>query len=127
MRYLKISISGHLVLVAHDVEIQRSRPPTDVARPARGSLDSLELGEQLPRRELRLHRDHLIEEGTLRYWAEWLSLLDYGLRDHARSRNGREQLPRGGEMRIPIAHIRAERDISNVARAIRSVRHRAAA
>src|SRR5690242_5903418 len=120
MRNDEIGVARRLPFVSNDVEVERSRPPPHLARPPRLVLDSLQLGEQLAWRQLRLERDHLIEIRALLYRADRCRLLDRGGGDHSRAWDGSERLPSAREMQVAVTEVGAERDVRHVARHYRA-------
>src|SRR5947209_4203831 len=66
----------HLMPKAHDVEVDRARPPADGPFPPELALDGEERVEQFAGGERGLDRDHLVQIVPLRHGADRRRLLD---------------------------------------------------
>ena len=127
MRNDEIGSCRGLPVISDDVEVEGSRSPTHVARPTGLALDSLQFREQLPRRQLGLERDHLIEIGPLLNRADGRRLLDRRRGDHSRPGMVGDGFSCPREMLVAVAEIGAERDVRNVAQTLQRFARRGCA
>jgi|SRR5690242_10349463 len=116
MRDDEIVFAGGLLLVADDVQVKCPWPPPNIANAAGFALDAVQLRQQSARRKVRFERDHLVEIRSLLYRADWLGFFNGRDGDDATARDRGERLTSPREVSVAIAEVRAERDVSNVAR-----------
>src|SRR6185437_3767009 len=109
----ELRLAHDAIAEADDVQVQGPRSPAN-PRPALATalrFDRVQEVEQLGGIEGGLEQDHLVEVSPLRYRPEGGGLLDAGLAEQARARQGREARPRVREMRGAIADVRAQRHV----------------
>src|SRR4051812_33872112 len=106
---------GHtLSLEQHDIEIESARPPALRAHTPGLCFDSLQLFEQLPRRQLRFDGDHLIEEWALRDRPEWSGLFGVGLTEDPGFVERRDAASCLRQKYLTSAEIGAERYVRDI-------------
>src|SRR5450432_2614708 len=114
MRNHEIGLLDVLIIVAHDVEVERARTPMHGAHTSLTLLDALQCHEELAWRERGFECDHLIEICALGNVAERCGLLDRRFGDDATPRKCRERETRPCKKLVPVAEIGAERDVGEM-------------
>jgi len=112
MRNRKVLTPHRLGAEAHDVEVERPRPPavSPLALSSPLRLDRPALREQLLGRERGLEQNHLVQIRRLRNRADRRGFLDLRRRHQPGAGKGCEPHARMGQVRVAVTEIRAEGD-----------------
>jgi hypothetical protein len=106
-------VVGGLMLVFHDIEIERPRSPFVASHATVVALDDEQRVEQFVRRELRLDGEHLIQ--IVRLWrSEWRGFLDVARGEQRRVGQTGDGVARNRELLLTMAEVRPERHVRDV-------------
>src|SRR2546422_6497312 len=88
VRHGQFRLAHFAVSEAHNVEVERTRPPANSPHAPALRLDRVEVTQQLGRREAGLEEHHLVQVGILGDGAKWGGLLEARRGNETRARQG---------------------------------------